>query len=388
MQPNMPLAELLDTVRRNAALPRSQAEATPPQVYSSPEFLELERDLIFNKEWICVGRRDEFARAGDYRVVTISRDQVIVIRGHDGALRAMSNICRHRMASLLEGEGNLSGKITCRYHAWSYTFDGQLAGAAHMPDDFDKRECGLPQFAVEDWLGWIYVNLDADAEPLAPRMKALADRFANHDLASYRTLFRVEEVWQTNWKILFQNFTEGYHLFAVHPTTVDHVLPTSRAEVQEGGPGYCLFTQARLPGVAYESGEAMQNPNPALTEDQINSVPIFGAYPSHVASVSADRMFWMSLMPVNVGEVRVFWGVDVHPDAMTQVSDRAAWIDTLRCTFEAINREDKQIIETIARNAAALAAEPGRLSPKEATIWDFQNYIARMIAQSVNSRHG
>ena len=56
MTPNLPIAELLDAVRRNASLPRSRAEATPPQVYSSPEFLELERDKIFNKEWTCVGR--------------------------------------------------------------------------------------------------------------------------------------------------------------------------------------------------------------------------------------------------------------------------------------------------------------------------------------------
>jgi len=263
IQSHMPLCELLDAVCRNANLPRSQAEATPPQVYSSPEFLELERDRIFNREWICVGRWDEFANPGDYRVVTISRDQVIIIRGHDGVLRAMSNICRHRMASLLEGEGNLTGKITCPYHAWSYTFDGQLAGAAFMSDDFDKGVCQLPQFAIEDWLGWVYVNLDKDAELLAPRMATLATRFVNYDLPSYRTLFRVTEVWKTNWKILFQNFTEGYHLFAVHPSTVDHVLPTSRASVQEGGLGYCLFNQDRVPGVAYEYGEAMQNPNPA-----------------------------------------------------------------------------------------------------------------------------
>ena len=385
MQPNMPLTELLDAVRRNAELPRSRAEATPPQVYSSPAFLELERDRIFNREWICIGRSDEFANPGNYRVTTISRDPVIVIRGHDGTLRAMSNICRHRMASLLEGEGNLTGKITCPYHAWSYTFDGQLAGAAHMADDFDKSACRLPQFAIEEWLGWVYVNLDTQAEPLAPRLSGLAERFANYDLASYRTLFRVTETWNTNWKILFQNFTEGYHLFAVHPKTVDHVLPTRLANVQDGGPGYCLFVQNRLPDVAYEYGEAMQNPNPALTEDEVNSVPIFGAFPAHVASVSAERTFWMSLMPVTAGSVRVHWGVDAHPDAMPDGAARADRVAALRKGFDAINSEDKSIIEGIARNAEALAAEPGRLSPKEATIWELQHYLARMLEVSVDS---
>jgi phenylpropionate dioxygenase-like ring-hydroxylating dioxygenase large terminal subunit len=100
MKPNMSLDELLEAVSRNAALPDELAEATPPQVYTSREFLELELDEIFNHEWFCVGREDEFADPGDYRTTTVGRDPVIVLRDRDGVLRAMSNICRHRMATL------------------------------------------------------------------------------------------------------------------------------------------------------------------------------------------------------------------------------------------------------------------------------------------------
>ena len=383
MTPNMPLPDLLAAVRRNAALPDCRAEATPPQVYTSPAFLELERDEIFNKEWICVGRIDEFENPGDYRVVTISRDEVIVLRGRDSALRAMSNICRHRMMSLLEGDGNLVGKITCPYHAWTYTLDGQLIGAPYMRENFDRRDCRLPQFAVEEWLGWIYVNLDPEAEPLALRLAPIADLLGNYDIASYRTLFRVDEVWDTNWKILFQNFMEPYHLFAVHTTTVEPALPTRLADVQKGGPGYCLYTQGRVPGVAYEYGEAMQNPNPALTDDETNVVPLFGAFPAHVASVSPERTFWMSLMPLAVDRVRVFWGVDVHPDAMPEGRKRTERIEALKASFHAINAEDKPITAAIARNAKAISAEPGRLSPKENTIWDFQRYLANRLTERI-----
>lgn len=379
MTPNMPLPDLLEAVRRNAALPDSQAEATPPQVYTSPAFLELERDAIFNKEWVCVGRSDEFSDPGDYRVTTISRDEVIVIRDREGTLRAMSNICRHRMMSLLSGEGSVNAKVSCPYHAWTYALDGQLIGAPHMPDDFDKSACSLPQFAVEEWLGWVYVNLDPQAEPLAPRLAPIAERLANYDIGSYRTLFRVNEVWDTNWKILFQNFMEPYHLFAVHSQTVEPALPTRLAVVQEGGSGFCLYTQGRLPGVAYEYGEAMQNPNPALTEEETNTVPLFGAFPGHVASISPERTFWMSFMPIDVSHVQVFWGVDIHPNAMPEGEARVQRIAALKASFHAINDEDKPVTAAIARNAKALAAEPGRLSQKEKTIWDFQRYLARML---------
>ena len=300
MQPNMALSDLLKAVSANAALPEDQSEATPPQGYISQAFLELEKDAIFNHEWICVGRSDEFLKPGTYRVTTISHDEIIVLRDFDGVLRAMSNVCRHRMMSLLEGEGSIAGKITCSYHSWTYKLDGQLIGAPYMRDNFDKSDCRLPQFAVEDWLGWVYVNLDPLAQPLAPRLAPLAELLQNNDLASFRTLFRVDEIWDTNWKILFQNFMEPYHLFAVHSNTVEPVLPTQNAHIVTGGSGYCLYTQGRNPGVAFEYSKAMANPNPKLTEVEVNSMPLFGAFPARMASVSAERTFWMSLMPITM----------------------------------------------------------------------------------------
>ena len=120
-----------------------------------------------------MGRSDEFAKPGTYRVTTISRDEVIVLRDFDGMLRAMSNICRHRMMSLLEGEGTITGKITCPYHSWTYKLDGQLIGAAYMRDNFDKSDCRLPQFAVEEWLGWVDVNLDPLAQAFSTAFGAL-----------------------------------------------------------------------------------------------------------------------------------------------------------------------------------------------------------------------
>ncbi len=376
MKPNMKLSELLDAVRKNAELPDALSEATPPQVYSSPAFLELERDEIFNREWICVGRSDEFADPGRYRVTNIGRDSVIVLRDRDGVLRAMSNICRHRMMSLLEGEGTAEGRIVCPYHAWTYGLDGRLVGAAEMPADFDKRACRLPQFALEEWLGWVFVNLDADAEPLAPRLEPLSRRLTNYDLGTFVTQTRVDEVWNTNWKILFQNWMETYHLFATHPKTVEPIMPMKLTEALSGGVGYCAAKLARVPGVRYEYGEAMRNPNPKLTKDEVNSILLFGVFPTFLVSVSPERTFWMSLMPLGVDRVRAFWGLDAHPETEPEDQER---VEAIRQNFDVINSEDKPIVEAIAANAKALAAEPGRLSHKEYAIWDFQRYLARML---------
>ena len=385
MQPHMSLSDLVDAVQRNAALPDELAEATPPQVYTSPEFLEKELDDIFNHEWFCVGREDEFASPGDYRTMKIGRDPVIILRDREGELRAMSNICRHRMATLLKGAGTIKGRISCPYHAWTYNLDGQLIGAAHMRDNFDKRQVCLPQFQVEVWGGWVYVSLDVNAPPLAPRLQGLADRLKNYQLEKFETLFRAEEIWDTNWKILVQNFTEGYHLFVAHKDTIEPAMPTSMANAMHGGEGYSLYEQGRIPGTTYESGMQLSDPNDQVTQDERNKAVLFCIFPCHVMSVSSQRTFWLSLQPHGTHKVKVLWGADIYPGALPEGDGiREAYAEELHRGFDAINDEDKPIIGEIVQNASALAAAPGRLSPKERTIWDFQKYLARVLKPMEN----
>ena len=192
MSSDAPLQALLDALGDTAALADDQSRSTPPQAFVSEDFHDLEVDRIFNHEWHCVGREDEFAEPGAYRTLTIGRDPVIVVRDGESGLRAMSNVCRHRMMTLVHGEGRLGHRITCPYHAWSYASDGRLTGATHVADDFDMASCRLPQFQVEVWQGWVYVNLDPTAPPLGPRLAGLGERYDRHHMARYRSLFRVD----------------------------------------------------------------------------------------------------------------------------------------------------------------------------------------------------
>ena len=387
MKPNTPLAELLDALERNASLPDELAEATPPQIYTSVDFLEMELDKIFNQEWFCVGREDEYSSPGDYRTMTIGRDSVIVLKDRQGELRAMSNICRHRMTSLLQGAGNLKRRITCPYHAWTYDLDGQLIAATHMRDNFDKSKVCLPAFKVEVWEGWVYVSLNPQAEPLAPRLKPISERYANYQMSQYTTLFRAEEIWDTNWKILVQNFMEGYHLFVAHAKTIQPAMPTRLANALHGGPGFGLYEQGRIPGQNYERSSDMPLANTLLTEEEKNKAVLFAVYPCHVVSIVAERTFWLSLQPYGTDKVKVYWGADIFPGTLPDDDEvRAAYAGELKAGFDRINDEDKPIIGSIAQNASALAAAPGRLSPKERTVWYFQQYLASMLCQNSDQR--
>jgi phenylpropionate dioxygenase-like ring-hydroxylating dioxygenase large terminal subunit len=374
--------ELLSDIQRIAALPLDEGLALPPAVFTDEGLARLEDEHIFRHAWQCVGRADEIEKPGDYLTDDVAGDPIIVIRDRGGAIRAFPNICRHRAARLLEGSGNVK-RIVCPYHAWTYDHSGKLVSALYMPESFKPAEVCLPELRSEVWGGFVYVNPDPKAAPLSPKLARLSQRFHNHALASYRTVMRVEEMWACNWKILYENFSEPYHSFVAHRTTIDPALPTRLTRHDEkGDDAWTIYTQVRPPGVTYEYDSEMRIPNNALTEAERAEYPIFGVFPTHLCSVSAERLFWISLRPRGPGHVRVRWGVDAYPGAMPEGEEGEARKRTMRATFDRINLEDRAIIEAIQACAASRHAVSGRLSPKESCIWEFQKFLARSLAQA------
>ncbi|HEX9486754.1 MAG TPA: Rieske (2Fe-2S) protein, partial [Gemmatimonadales bacterium] len=142
----------------------------PGRYYNAPEIWAEERERIFARRWVCVGRAAELAQPGDYTAKRVGGESVIVVRGQDGAVRAFYNVCRHRGTRLCETErGRLSETIQCPYHAWTYTLDGTLIGAPHMNEvaGFDKRDYPLHQVPLAEWEGFLFINLAQEPEPLA-----------------------------------------------------------------------------------------------------------------------------------------------------------------------------------------------------------------------------
>ena len=128
--PNAIAADAIRDLRANVAVPFERAQAMPKSVYTSPAFAEAEQRHIFAHDWLCAGRAEALPNPGDYLTMNISGEPIIVLRDRDGVLRAMSNVCRHRMSTLLEGRGTTKS-IVCPYHAWTYELDGRLSG---LPD--------------------------------------------------------------------------------------------------------------------------------------------------------------------------------------------------------------------------------------------------------------
>lgn len=215
------MKDAVDELRDNVSVPFERARAMPPSVYTSEAFMQRELSDIFAKDWFCVGRASALAEQGDYVTLELAGQPIIVLRDGHGALKAMSNVCRHRMSTLLEGRGN-ARSIVCPYHAWTYNLDGSLRGAPAMTrnEGFCKTDYALPGIRCEEWLGWVFVTLNADAAPVSDQLASLAEMIEDYNMENYTETFFETHIWDTNWKVLAENFMESYHLPVCHAGTI------------------------------------------------------------------------------------------------------------------------------------------------------------------------
>ncbi len=216
----------------------------PGYLYSDPGVMEQEKLKIFFKEWQLVGHTSQFRHPGDYITWSVVGQKVFVIQGRDGVLRAFFNVCQHRAHQLLEGQGNARNAIVCPYHAWTYRIDGTLRtarGTEKLPS-FDPSDFGLVPVRLEEALGFLFVNLDAEAAPLAEVYAGLFDDMlqAMPWVSEAAVLPHAQQgdldasVMPANWKVLAENCLECYHCTPAHPAFVDLIAIDSYSCTSHG----------------------------------------------------------------------------------------------------------------------------------------------------------
>lgn len=191
----------------------------PVEAYVSPDWFRREQAELFGKHWAFVGMAEDFMRAGDYRCVQVGRHSLVVLRDKEGGLRAFHNSCRHRGTRLLEGSGNVGSVLTCFYHSWTYDLAGRLIGVPQEREQFpglDKSCLGLRPAKVAAWKGMVFAHGEPDAGPFEAWLGAFPQKLGPHDpermVEVADVLYRV----RANWKIVVENFIDGYHLFHLH----------------------------------------------------------------------------------------------------------------------------------------------------------------------------
>lgn len=366
----------IEELRANVAVPFERARAMPKSVYTSPEFLAQEERHLFGREWLCAGRAEALPNPGDYLTMTIAGEPVIVLRDGTGTLRAMSNVCRHRMSALLEGRGTVRA-IVCPYHAWTYNLDGSLRGAPAMTRNaaFCKTDIALPQVRCEDWLGWIMVTLNPEAPPPSEVFAEVETLVGKYDMARYREAFREEFRWETNWKVLAENFMESYHLPVCHAGTIGNTVDLEKMTCPESPAAFnyhhIIKNDALDLTLAHPSNAALQG-------DDRRTTWLLSLYPSLMITLTPGYFWYLSLTPDGPGHVNVLYGGGLSPDwaADPQAEAHFARLKTL---LAEVNAEDKGCVERVYRGIRAGLSEPGPLSHLERPNYDFARWIASKI---------
>ena len=378
------LETLLQSLAMSASKPLGEATAMHPGLYRSEDVLALEHEEIFAKEWLCLGRTSDIPNAGDYLTFVIGDQPVVAFRTSDGAIKTHANVCLHRMMRLLDGCGNAK-RIVCPYHAWTYDIEGRLIGAPHMgashsvpAGTFKPRDHKLPAIRTEIWQGWIYVTLNEQAASVAGMLAPLAgvtDRYAQEH---YIPVARYDYVWDTNWKLLTENFMESYHLPVAHKATVGAWFPVET----NGFPNqkfdhftYQTFTKNSdaVYGLAHKT-------NTRLTDEWRHTSVMPTVFPSHMYVLAPDHLWYLSLRPRGTGHVDVRFGVAVAPERYAALDDKDKFVADTIAFFDKVNDEDKLVVQGIYQGAKAPLSKPGPLSWMEREIHDFIGYLARRLA--------
>lgn len=366
------VAQLLDNVRQ----PFERAHAMPPGVYTSPEFLEQEIKHVFARDWVTVGRASALSRPGDYLTYELAGQPIFVIRDNDGHLHAMSNVCLHRMSTLLEGSGNRRA-IVCPYHAWTYNLDGTLRAAPAMTlnTGFCKEAYKLPQIRCEEWLGWIMVTLNADAPPVSEQLAEVQALIDDYGMETYIETFRETHIWHTNWKTLAENFMESYHLPVCHAGTIGGLSKLEEMVCPPGLPAFNYHTILKDGTLKI----ALAHPsNTRMTGDRRRTTFLLAVYPSMLVTLTPGYFWYLSLHPHGAGQVHIVFGGGMAPEFVD--SDEAqAHFAQLKTLLDKVNVEDRGCTEKVYRGVCAGAARAGHLSHLERPNYDFAQYLAERV---------
>ncbi|GGF70720.1 aromatic ring-hydroxylating oxygenase subunit alpha [Alteromonas lipolytica] len=357
------------------------AETLPPLCYTSAEFYEFEKKAIFEHEWLCVGRVDWVPNPGDFYNTKIVDEPIVVVHDRDGEIRAMSSVCQHRAMLVSEGEGN-TRTFTCPYHHWIYDLKGNLINAPAMEKTcgFHKEEFGLPVFKLEIWQGFIFINFDDNASPLAPRLTALDPILANYDIANTEGPKPDRDIhYDFGWKVMFENNNDGYHANKLHHGEFHDYIPSELAEFPDDLPedtaGYYRTNGTLHKDASFNpTQKALMPVFPKLTDDERNRMAFANLPPTLSLVMTSDTVIYLILRAEGPESHNLDLGVLFSKGAMSEPDFDKNMELVVERALE-INAQDVHVDELVQIGLRSKYAPRGRYSWQEGAQRQFNTWL-------------
>ncbi|MEM7432119.1 MAG: aromatic ring-hydroxylating dioxygenase subunit alpha [Pseudomonadota bacterium] len=321
--------------------------------YTDPEIYTAELDKVFARTWQFAGHVSALESPGDYFSFVVGDEHLICVRGKDDEIRTFYNVCQHRGHQLLEGCGR-TNQIACPYHSWTYELDGQLRSGLNLRSvpDFDIKSVRLTQVKTEVFLGFIFVNLDPDAEPMGtwfPNVRAELSAFVPQ-IDKLKPLEWVSVFEKCNWKVSVENYSECYHCRVNHPTFATGVIKPETYDIQPQG--YCLRHTTECQNLDKMSYEIDLDANQHAGDYSswfLFPTFSFQVYPGNVL----NTYHWRATDVDQVEVIRGWYTVDgAESDAVRALAkqDRDTTVE-----------EDIHLVESVQRGLSSRGYNPGPL---------------------------
>ncbi|MEM7016375.1 MAG: aromatic ring-hydroxylating dioxygenase subunit alpha [Pseudomonadota bacterium] len=345
--------------------------ALPPSAYLDETVFNKEIQTLFLKGWLCVGRVADYAEPGSYFTLNIANQPILIWCGEDSQIRAFENVCRHRMSLLAEGQGTSRG-LSCPYHGWHYQSNGQLRAAPKLTPAQAQEIC-LPEFKVETWLGFVFVNCDPAAEPLAPQLQAVEDMLQPYAIEQFKySQISDGGMVAANWKLVVEIGLESYHFPFVHKQTLAANL--LGAPNPPAGNGYwTVSVEPRSEPLAPQASDPE-----ALTESHRETTYTYGLFPSTVFNIDVDNLVWFTVLPISPEKSKVIFGSAARSESAIRIlgANEASSAEEYLAWGANLGAEDNAASERVQQGLKGMHAKPGPLiRSAENCLFEMQQYL-------------
>lgn len=354
--------------------PLHEASTLPGWCYVDNEWYEREVEMLFKKNWICVGRVEQVPKAGNYYSIEIVGQPLIVICDENQQVKVHSALCRHRGAIITEGAGHCRA-LVCPYHSWTYSPSGKLLNTPGNPppmagvSGFNMADHNLISFRTELWGGFIFVNFDKNAEPLLSWLGDLPEFLSSYQLENMQWTNRDMYEVDCNWKIWLENAFENYHVPSIHRDHYDPANPSNWIFEETKGPWEAMFSKRSI--VAYSGLPDV----PGIDEKKAQGLFHIWIEPSLQIILTANYMKFRQYLPEGPEKLRLYenWTFPKSTVEMPNFNDivGADYYEK----YSQIIREDLGINPNVQKSMRSGSYRPGRYSLEEFIVHRIANRV-------------
>lgn len=318
--------------------------------YTRAEWFAHEQQAIFARTWQWVGHMEKVREPGSYVTTEVAGMSIVIVRNKDGVLKAFYNVCKHRAHELIFGEGT-TRNLVCPYHAWTYDLDGALTGARRTNDlvDFDQSEICLDEVQVTEFGGFVYVNLDPDAAPLAEQAGELGAEIAEWapDVEQLTFAHRLTYEIDSNWKNVVDNFLECYHCHVAHKDFVSLVDMDTYQVTTHGIYSSHMAEAGKSDNSAYDVSDAT-----------VTDHAVWWLWPNTCLMRYPGRGNFIIMHIIPIGPDKT---LETYDFFLETAEPNEAELDSIRYIDEVLQPEDIGLVESVQRGMRTPAFQQGRI---------------------------